>query len=71
MTLFGGLSMADDDAWFAQHPGRRWRMRYAMIGEHRPPEEVFRGIWNLSYTVVYRSRSGRVRKWPLYVSLFG
>ena len=60
-----------DRAWFDQHPRRCLRVRYAFAGEHRPPDEVWRGMWDVVCTVVYRSRrSGRMRKWPLYMSLF-
>ena len=60
-----------DRVWFAQHPCRCLRVRSDFVGEHRPPDEAWRGIWNVVYTVVYRSRrSGRIRKWPLYMSLF-
>jgi hypothetical protein len=61
--------------WFEQHTRRRFRLRYMVIGEfgllHR--EDPFAGnvgIWNLSYTIVFRSRrSGRMKKWPFYVGL--
>ena len=65
-----------DRFWFEQHPRRRLRLRYMVIGEfgllHR--EDPFAGnagIWNRSYTIVFRSRrSGRVKKWPFWISLF-
>jgi hypothetical protein len=60
-----------DRIWFEQHPRRRWRLRPAFVGEHPPPEEFLRGIWNRRYTLVYWSRStGRMRRWPLYFSMF-
>jgi len=60
-----------DRIWFEQHPRRRWRVRPAFVGEHPPPEEFWRGIWNWRRTLVYRSRStGRMRRWPLYFSMF-
>ena len=64
-----------DRLWFEQHSRRCFRMRYMVIGEfglHR--EDPFAGnagIWNRSYTIVFRSRrSGRVKKWPFWISLF-
>ena len=61
-----------DRLWFEQHPRRRFRMRYMVIGEfglHR--EDPNAGMWNLSYTIVFRSRrSGRMKKWPFWASLF-
>ena len=60
-----------DRIWFDQHPGRRWRVRSAFVGEHPPPEEFWQGVWNWRYTLVHRSRStGRMRRWPLYFSMF-
>jgi hypothetical protein len=47
-------------------------MRYMVIGEfglHR--EDPNAGMWNRSYTIVFRSRrSGRMKKWPFWASLF-
>jgi hypothetical protein len=60
-----------DLIWFDEHPRRCFRLRYMVIGEfglHR--EDPYLGIWNLAYTIVFRSRSGRMKKWPLWVSLF-
>jgi hypothetical protein len=53
-------------SWFEQHACRCFRLRYMVIGKfglHR--EDPYAGIWNLSYTVVFRTRrSGRMKKWP-------
>jgi hypothetical protein len=61
-----------DRSWFEQHPRRRFRLRYMVIAEfglHR--EDPYAGMWNLSYTIVFRSRrSRRMKKWPFWVSLF-
>ena len=61
-----------DRLWFEQHPRRCFRMRYMVIGEfglHR--EDPNAGMWNRSYTIVFRSRrSGRMKKWPFWASLF-
>jgi hypothetical protein len=59
--------------WFEQNPRRRFRLRNMVIGEfglltHR---EEWAGMWDRSYTIVFRSRrSGRMKKWPFYVGLF-
>jgi hypothetical protein len=57
--------------WFEQHPRRCFHFRYMVIAEfglHR--EDPYAGIWNLSYTIIFRSRrSGRMKKWPFWVSL--
>ena len=60
-----------DRMWFQEHPRRRFRLRYMLIGEfglHR--EDPWAGMWNLSYTIVFRFRSGRMKKWPFHVSIF-
>ena len=62
-----------DRLWFEQNPRRRFRLRNMVIGEfglltHR---EEWAGMWDRSYTIVFRSRrSGRMKKWPFYVGLF-
>jgi hypothetical protein len=38
------------------------------FGLHR--EDPYLGIWHLAYTMVFRFRSGRRKKWPVWVSLF-
>jgi len=61
-----------DRLWFEQHPRRRFRLRYMVtveFGLHR--EDPYAGMWNLSYTIVFRfRRSRRMKKWPFWVSLF-
>ena len=60
-----------DRLWFEQHPRRCFRLRYMVIGEFGLHREEDPGIWNLSYTIVFRSRrSGRMKKWPFWVSFF-
>ena len=60
-----------DRMWFQEHPRRRFRLRYMLIGEfglHR--EDPWAGMWNRSYTIAFRFRSGRMKKWPFHVSIF-
>ena len=54
-----------DRMWFQEHPRRRFRLRYMLIGEfglHR--EDPWAGMWNLSYTIVFRFRHGQSGRDP-------
>jgi hypothetical protein len=60
-----------DRLWFEQHPRRCFRSRYMVVGEFGLHREEPYGIWNLSYTIVFRSRrSRRMKKWPFWVDFF-